>query len=179
MEHQLQTVERPGRSSVLTILVACTALGASMATAPDRALWDPGSVLLFGGAVCAAMYWLGQGGRRGASRTRVAASEWVALSSGLGVGLLLGLLLLEGSGAFAALFPVPLVAIDAAVSRSDGNVRQRSTVLGTAAALVVAILVTGDDLQRGFADLVQGAVVAGVLSTLALVLRSAVRRQRA
>ena len=179
MKHHWPVTDRTRRYHALAVLFATMALGASMTTAPDRALWDPGSVLLFGGAVCAAMYWLGQGGRRGASRTRVAASEWVALSSGLGIGLLLGLLLLEGSGAFAALFPVPLVAIDAAVRRSGGSARQRSTVLGTAAALVVAILVTGDDLQRGFADLVQGCVVAGVLSTLALVLRSAVRRQRA
>lgn len=165
------------RSGVRAILIASMALGASMLSGPKEASWDPGAFLLVGGAVCATALWLGR--RRDTSRTRISTSDWVALSTGPGAGLLVGLLLFDGSGAFAALFPVPLAAIHAAVSRSQGSLRDRSIVLAVTAALVVAILVTGDGLQRGFADLVQGAVVAGVMLTLALVLWSAVRRQRA
>jgi hypothetical protein len=177
MEHQRRTVGRVRQRGVRAILFASIALGASMVSAPNEASWDPGAFLLVGGAVCAMALWLGR--RRDASRTRISAADWVALSTGLGAGLLVGLSFFDGSASFAALFPVPLVAIHAAVSRSEGSLRARSIVLAVTAALVVAILVTGDDLHRGFADLVQGSAVAGVLLTLALVLWSAVRRQRA
>jgi hypothetical protein len=177
VEHQRWTVRRVRRNGFRAILFASMALGASMVSAPNEAAWDPGVFLLVGGAVCAMALWLGR--RRDASRTRISAADWVALSTGLGAGLLVGLSFFDGSASFAALFPVPLVAIHAAVSRSEGSLRARSIVLAVTAALVIAILVTGDDLQRGFADLVQGAVVAGVMLTLALVLWSAVRRQRA
>ncbi|PYY46382.1 hypothetical protein DEJ03_07825 [Curtobacterium sp. MCLR17_043] len=161
------------------ILFASMALGASMLSAPNEASWDPGVFLLVGGAVCALSILLGRRHRGGTVRARISASDWVVLSTGLGAGLLVGLLFFDGSAAFGALFPVPFVAIHAAVSRSDGSLRARSIVLAVTAALVVAILVRGGDPQRGFADLVQGAVVGGVLLTLALVLLSAVRRQRA
>jgi hypothetical protein len=167
------------RSGVLAILIASMALGASMLSAPNEASWNPGAFLLVGAAVCALSLLLGRRRRRGPARARISTSDWMALSTGLGPGLLVGLLFFDGSAAFAALFPVPFVAIHAAVSRSGGILRARSIVLAVTAALVVTILVTGDDLQRGFADLVQGAVVAGVLLTLALVLWSALRRQRA
>ncbi|WP_146237673.1 hypothetical protein [Curtobacterium sp. MCLR17_043] len=167
------------RSGVRVILFASMALGASMLSAPNEASWDPGVFLLVGGAVCALSILLGRRHRGGTVRARISASDWVVLSTGLGAGLLVGLLFFDGSAAFGALFPVPFVAIHAAVSRSDGSLRARSIVLAVTAALVVAILVRGGDPQRGFADLVQGAVVGGVLLTLALVLLSAVRRQRA
>jgi len=167
------------RSGARAIPFASMALGASMLSAPNEASWNPGAFLLVAGAVCALWILLGRRHRGGAVRAGISTSDWVVLSTGLGVGLLVGLLFFDGSAAFAALFPVPFVAIHAAVSRSGGSLRARSIVLAVTAALVVAILVTGHDLQRGFADLVQGAVVAGVLLTLALVLWSAVRRQRA
>ncbi|WP_395817783.1 hypothetical protein [Curtobacterium flaccumfaciens] len=167
------------RSGVRVILFASMALGASMLSAPNEASWDPGVFLLVGGAVCALSILLGRRHRGGTVRARISTSDWLVLSTGLGAGLLVGLLFFDASAAFGALFPVPFVALHAAVSRSDGSLRARSIVLAVTAALVVAILVTGDDLQRGFADLVQGAVVGGVLLTLALVLWSAVRRQRA
>lgn len=168
-----------GQGGARAILFAIMALGASMLSAPNEASWNPGAFLLVGGAVCALPLLLGRHRRRGTVRAGISTSDWVALSTGLGAGLLVGLLFFDGSAAFAALFPIPFVAIHAAVSRSDGSLRARLIVLAVTAALVVAILVTGDGLQRGFADLVQGAVVAGVLLTLALVLWSAVRRQRA
>ncbi|WP_209136491.1 hypothetical protein [Curtobacterium flaccumfaciens] len=168
-----------GQSGVRAIPFASMTLGASMLSAPNEASWDPGVFLLVGGAVCALSILPGRRHRGGDSRAETSASDWVVLSIGLGAGLLVGLLFFDGSAAFAALFPVPFVAIHAAVSRSDGSLRARSIVLAVTAALVVAILVTGGDPQRGFADLVQGAVVGGVLLTLALVLWSAVRRQRA
>jgi hypothetical protein len=179
MEHQRRTVGRVRQRGVRAILFASIALGASMVSAPNEASWDPGAFLLVGGAVCALSLLLGRRRRRGTARAKISTSDWVALSTGLGAGLLVGLSFFDGSASFAALFLVPLVAIHAAVSRSDGSLRARSIVLAVTAALVVAILVTGDDLQRGFADLVQGVVVAGVMLTLALVLWSAVRRQRA
>ncbi len=172
-------IGRVGQSGVRAIPFASMALGASMLSAPNEASWDPGVFLLVGGAVCALSILPGRRHRGGDSRAETSASDWAVLSTGLGAGLLVGLVFFHGSAAFAALFPVPFVAIHAAVSRSDGSLRARSIVLAVTAALVVAILVAGDDLQRGFADLVQGAVVAGVLLTLALVLWSAVRRQRA
>ncbi len=168
-----------GQSGVRAIPFASMALGASMLSAPNEASWNPGAFLLVGGAVCALSLLPGRRRRRGDSRAGISTSDWVVLSIGLGAGLLVGLLFFDGSAAFGALFPVPFVAIHAAVSRSGGILRARSIVLAVTAALVVTILVTGDDLQRGFADLVQGAVVAGVLLTLALILWSAVRRQRA
>lgn len=168
-----------GQSGARAILFAIMALGALMLSAPIEASWNPGAFLLVGGAVCALPLLPGRRRRRGASRAEISTSDWVVLSIGVGAGLLVGLLFFDGSAAFAALFPIPFVAIHAAVSRSDGSLRARSIVLAVTAALVVAILVAGDDLQRGFADLVQGAVVAGILLTLALVLGSAVRRQRA
>ncbi|PZF25551.1 hypothetical protein DEJ05_11850 [Curtobacterium sp. MCLR17_045] len=179
MEHQRWTVGRVGQSGARAILFAIMALGASMLSAPNEASWNPGAFLLVGGAVCALPLLLGRHRRRGTVRAGISTSDWVALSTGLGAGLLVGLLFFDGSAAFGALFPVPFVAIHAAVSRADGSLRARSILLAVTAALVVAILVTGDDLQRGFADLVQGAVVASVLLTLASVLWSAVRRQRA
>ncbi|MCS6549092.1 hypothetical protein NYS50_14510 [Curtobacterium flaccumfaciens pv. flaccumfaciens] len=179
VKHQNRAIEQMRRSGVRAILIASMALGASMLSAPNEASWDPGAFLLVGAAVCALSLLLGRRRRRGPARARISTSDWVALSTGLGAGLLVGLLFFDGSAAFAALFPVPFVAIHAAVSRSGGSLRARSIVLAVTAALVVAILVTGHDLQRGFADLVQGAVVAGVLLTLALVLWSAVRRQQA
>ncbi|WP_146239616.1 hypothetical protein [Curtobacterium sp. MCSS17_011] len=154
------------------------ALGASMLSASNEASWEAGSFLLIGGAVCALSLLLVRRRLRGPAWARTSTSDWVVLSTGLGAGLIVGLILFDGSAAFAALFPVPFVAIHAAVSRSDGSLRARSIVLAVTAALAVAILVTGDDLQRGFADLVQGSVVAGALLTLALVLWSAVRRER-
>lgn len=168
-----------GQSGARAIPFASMALGASMLSAPNEASWDPGAFLLVGGAVCALSLLLGRRRRGGPARARISTSDWVVLSTGLGAGLLVGLLFFDGSAAVGALFPVLFVAIHAAVSRSDGSLRARSIVLAVTAALVVAILVTGGDPQRGFADLVQGAVVAGVLLTLALVLGSAVRRQRA
>ncbi|WP_282818647.1 hypothetical protein [Curtobacterium flaccumfaciens] len=179
MEHQRRKVGRVGQSGVRAIPFASMALGASMLSAPNEASWNPGAFLLVGGAVCALSLLPGRRRRRGDSRAGISTSDWVVLSIGLGAGLLVGLLFFDGSAAFGALFPVPFVAIHAAVSRSGGILRARSIVLAVTAALVVTILVTGDDLQRGFADLVQGAVVAGVLLTLALILWSAVRRQRA
>ncbi|WIB32320.1 hypothetical protein [Curtobacterium sp. MCSS17_005] len=179
MKHQNRAIQQMRRSGVRVILFASMALGASMMSAPNEASWNPGAFLLVGGAVCALSLLPGRRRRRGPARAGISTSDWVVLSTGLGAGLLVGLLFFDGSAAFTALFPVPFVAIHSAVSRSDGSLRARSIVLAVTAALVVAILVNVDDLQRGFADLVQGAVVAGVLLTLALVLRSAVRRQRA
>ncbi|TCL78425.1 hypothetical protein EDF23_10448 [Curtobacterium sp. PhB128] len=106
-------------------------------------------------------------------------ADWVSFAIGLGGGLLGGVLFFEGSAAFAALFPVPLVAIDVVLSRSGGGLRARSIVLGLTAALIVVVLFWNSDVRQGFSDLVQGSVVASVLLAVGLVLRGVVRRQRA
>ncbi len=119
---------------VRAILFASMALGASMLSAPNEASWNPGAFLLVGGAVCARSLLIERRRLGGAVRARISTSDWVVLSSGLGAGLLVGLLFFGGSAAFGALFPVPFVAIRAAVSRSNGSLRARSVVLAVTAA---------------------------------------------
>jgi hypothetical protein len=105
--------------------------------------------------------------------------NWVRAAIGLGAGALVGTAVFGGPTALAALLPVPLVAIDAAVSRSGGGLRARSIVLGLTAALIAVVLFWNADVRQGFSDLVQGSVVAGVLLAVGIVLRGVVRRQRA
>lgn len=106
-------------------------------------------------------------------------ANWLGAAIGLGAGALVGTAVSGGSTALAALLPVPLVAIDSAVSRSGGGLRDRSIVLGLTAALIAVVLFWNADVRQGFSDLVQGSVVAGVLLAVGLVLRGVVRRQRA
>lgn len=150
-----------------------------MTTAPAVTWWGAASLLIVGGTVVYLVLLWGLRRRRDGSPTKLRVADWVAFAIGLGGGLLAGVLFFEGSAAVAALFPVPLVAIDAVVSRHGGRARDRSVVLGLTAALIAVVLFWNADVRQGFSDLVQGSVVAGVLLAVGLVLTGVVRRQRA
>lgn len=154
-------------------------LGVTIVGGPDLASWDVGSTLLVLGAFGLLTLLLASG-RRGAPPTlSVRRVNWVRAAIGLGAGALVGTAVFGGSTALAALLPVPLVAIDAVVSRSGGGLRDRSIVLGLAAALIAVVLFWNADVRQGFSDLVQGSVVAGVLLAVGLVLRGVVQGKRA
>jgi hypothetical protein len=154
-------------------------LGGTIVGGPDLAWWDVGSTLLALGAFGLLTLLLASG-RRGAPPTlRARRVNWVRAAIGLGAGALVGTAVFGGPTALAALLPVPLVAIAAAVSRSGGGLRARSIVLGLTAALIAVVLFWNADVRQGFSDLVQGSVVAGVLLAVGIVLRGVVRRQRA
>lgn len=163
---------------LLVIAAASVALGASMATAQAATWWGVGSLLIIGGAVACFAFLSGLRRRRGGLEAKSVA-DWVTFAIGLGGGLLGGVLFFDGSAAFAALVPVPLVAIDTVVSRRGGRARDRSIVLGLTAALIALVLFGNSDVRQGFSDLVQGSVVAGVLLAVGLGLWGAVGRQRA
>lgn len=150
-----------------------------MTTAPAGTWWGAASLLVVGGTVIYLVLLWRLRRRRDGSPTKFRVVDWVTFATSLGGGLLAGVLLFNGSASFAALFPVVLVAIDTVVSRSRGGVRDRSIVLGLTAALIAVVLFWNADVRQGFSDLVQGSVVAGVLLAVGLVLRGAVRRQRA
>lgn len=154
-------------------------LGVTSAGGPDLAWWDVGSTLLVLGAFGLLPLLLALGRRCAPPTLRVRRVNWVCAAIGLGAGALVGTAVFGGSTALAALLPLPLVAIDTVVSRSGGGVRDRSIVLGLTAALIAVVLFWNADVRQGFSDLVQGSVVAGVLLAVGLVLRGAVRRQRA
>ncbi len=156
-------------------------LGVTIVGGPDLAWWDVGSTLLVLGVFGLLALALVLASRRRAVPTtlRVRRANWLGAAIGLGAGALVGAAVFGGSTALAALLPVPLVAIDAVVSRSGGGLRARSIVLGLTAALVAVVLFWNSDVRQGFSDLVQGSVVASVLLAVGLVLRGVVRRQRA
>ncbi|MGY2900254.1 hypothetical protein ACVKXF_002909 [Curtobacterium sp. PvP017] len=167
------------RQGSFAIASSSVALGTSMTTAPASTWWGAASLLVVGGTLVCFVFLWGLRRCRDGSPVTLRVADWVSFAIGLGGGLLGGVLFFEGSAAFAALFPVPLVAIDSAVSRSGGGLRDRSIVLGLIAALIAVVLFWNADVRQGFSDLVQGSVVAGVLLAVGLVLRGVVRRQRA
>ncbi|TCU83794.1 hypothetical protein EDF48_10737 [Curtobacterium sp. PhB191] len=154
-------------------------LGVMIVGGPDIAWWDVGSTLLVLGAFGLLALLLAS--RRSAvpMTLRVRRANWLGAAIGLGAGALVGTAVSGGSTALAALLPVPLVAIDAVVSRSGGGLRARSIVLGLTAALIAVVLFWNSDVRQGFSDLVQGSVVAGVLLAVGLGVWGVVRRQRA
>ncbi|WP_396289269.1 hypothetical protein [Curtobacterium sp. KT1] len=154
-------------------------LGVTIVGGPDVAWWDVGSTLLVLGAFGLLALLLASRRRVAPPTLRVRRANWLGAAIGLGAGALVGTAVSGGSTALAALLPVPLVAIDAVVSRSGGGLRDRLIVLGLTAALIAVVLFWNADVRQGFSDLVQGSVVAGVLLAVGLVLRGVVRRQRA